>query len=283
VFQRIAGTASSVYLAAQVAGSVCSAFIVRPLGTTGSMGATTLFLALQTAAGATFLEPPFMKEARAGETGGTGRHLRESLRLVFGNGQILALVFIQIVLLRSLNLANRPFAQPLLRGFGIDASTISLLFAGFAIVGAAAAKASHPVDRLFGRWEAGSFLLVLLLLLSSLALLAYGRNGIHAVVALAGINLASGLSAPLLATALNRWIGSERRATCLAIANMGDSGLGIAAGPLFGRLGDISLGFGLMIYAWSFGLLAAAAIAVVLAVLRRGRRLLPTVRGPTTI
>lgn len=265
-FQRIAGNVASIGLIATVAGTLASGFLVR-YGMQGSMVAGLCCLALSTAASIALVEPPFLKEGR--REANHLHHLRESLKVVAGNRQVLALALSQIVVLRLYNLANRPFAQPALLARGYSASLISFAFAGFFILSAVFAKSSHLVDRLAGKREHRSVALPLVVAASSLGLFAYGERGALLLLSLAGLYAANGLAGPVLATSLNRRIDSAQRATCLAIVGMGESALGIVLGPVYGRLADAySLQLGMRALLWCFGPLLAVSVFLVLLTIR---------------
>jgi MFS family permease len=267
-YQKIAGSASSVSLVATVAGTLVSGFLARR-SLDGSMVAGFGALALSTVASLALVEPEFLRVSRSAGA----RHLGQSFRLVLRNRQVLTLIVVQIVLLRMYNLANRPFAQPALQAAGFDASGIAFLFAGFYVVSALFAKSAHVADRLLGGRENRSLNLLLAMALASLALFACAPGAVPLVLSLVGIFAASGLAGPLLAASLNRRIGSDKRATCLALANMGESALGMVLGPLYGRLSDAySLRLGMLALLWCFGPLLLLCAALVFAAIRPGAR-----------
>ena len=181
----------------------------------------------------------------------------------------MAIVLIQILMTRLYNLANRPFAQPYLTGFGYGASHISFFYSGFIVVSAVLAKTSHRVSAALGSRERLDMTLVLALAAASIAAMAFARIGGLGVAALAGVFAANGLSGPMLAASLNRRIGSKRRATVLSMASMGEHFLGMLLGPLYGYLSDaLSLAASLRLFFWSFGPLLALCAVFALAVLR---------------
>jgi MFS family permease len=275
-FQRVAGNSSFLFLGSTVAGNALSGFLVGRLGlsTTFSMAVVAIAFCIPTIAA--FREPPLLHTVRIAEkTLGFRerlflyrRHLADSIRLLLGNRGLLTIALVQIVIFRSFNLVNRPFAQPVLGGFGFSASAISFLFVGFNVASAASAKFAHLMDK-EGTRESRSYVVMLALLLAFLALLAYSGSGAPAAVAIAGIHLVYGFAGPLLATGLNRRVESAQRATCLSIVTMAEAGLAMLTGPLFGGLSDAtSLGTGLRILLWSFAPLIACAITLVVFVIR---------------
>ncbi len=289
-FRKIAGNSSFLFLGATVAGNAFSGFAVARLGLSATFSIAAIAFALCIPAIAMFREPPLLDAVRIAEKTRRfserlalyGKHLADSIRLMLGNPGLLIIVFVQIVILRSYNLVNRPFAQPVLKGFGFSASVISFLFVGFNVASAVAAKLSYLVDK-GGERESRGYLVMLALLLASLALLACGRGGVPAAISIAGTYLVYGLSGPLLATGLNRRVASSQRATCLSVAVMAESALAMVTGPLFGGLSDVySLGTALRIVWWSFAPLIVGGAALVAFLIRPQTADRDVPRGPTS-
>jgi len=181
------------------------------------------------------------------------KHLGESFQFVFCSRVLIALVLVNIVVIRLGNLTERPFAQPYLSSFGYDPAHISYLHTIFYLITALSAKYSHTISRLLGDRERHSLLLVGLLGGVSLALMVNAGIGSVGVGALVGLYLMKGLFDPLIQNSLNRRLTSEKRASCLSIAKMGNNFLGIFLGPLFGYLADVrSLRFSLLVFQWVF-------------------------------
>ena len=76
-----------------------------------------------------------------------------------------------------------------------------------------------------------------------------------------GLYLMQGLFGPLMQNSLNRRLTSEKRASCLSIAKMGQNFLGFFLGPLFGYLADVSsLKSSLLVFQWTFAPLLLVSV-----------------------
>jgi len=260
-FQKTIGNAISLQLAAVVSGTVLCGIIVDRVGLEGPLWTCFASFLLATVVISRVQEPPFLVEARAQDPAPSfqaqwssyGKHLGESLRFVVHSRALIALVFVNIVVLRLGNLTERPFAQPYLSSFGYDPELISYFFTIFYLITALSAKYSHTVARLLGNRERNSMLLIGLLGVVSLSFMVNATIGPVVVAAMVGIYLMRGLFEPLMQNSLNRRFTSEKRASCLSIAKMGNNFLGVFLGPLFGYLADVfSLPFSLSIFQWVF-------------------------------
>ena len=261
-FHRTIGRATSYMLIAVVLGTVLCGQVIVAFGLSGPLW---FFVGIMLVAGAvivTSVEPPFLEEARErssdaslrGKTAAYIQHLRESFRSVLGSGPILALALINIVVLRMGNLAERPFAQPYLTTFGYDPEAISYIHSIFYLIMALSAMFSHGIGRLLGDRERNSMLLIGVLGMASLFGMVNAPTGKVVIFAMSGIYLMRGIFSPFIQSSLNRRVTSEKRASCLSIAKMGNNFLGIFLGPLFGYLADTSsLGLSLEIFQWCFG------------------------------
>ncbi|MDA0748573.1 MAG: MFS transporter [bacterium] len=266
-FQKTMGNAISLMMAALVAGAAACGPIVARLGLPGPLWVGLAILSLNVLLGMFFCEPPLLREPDASDhTGlrahlsGYTTHLKSSIHFLGNNRELIALALINIVVLRLCHLADRPFAQPYLKTFSYTPEQISYCYTFFYLITALFSKYSHRVSRILRSSERASLALIGVLGIASLILMANAPLGAIAVSSFAGIYLMRGLFTPLIDASLNRRIPSDKRASLLSIAKMGNNFLGIFLGPLFGYLADIrSLSFSLDVFQWVFGTLLAAA------------------------
>ncbi|MBT4498645.1 MAG: MFS transporter [Gemmatimonadetes bacterium] len=263
-FQRIIGNAISLQLAAVVSGTLLCGILVDQFGLSASLWASSISLLLAAMAAFLFEESPFLDEALtddrriplAMQVSSYYGHLRESLQFVIHSREMLALIFINVVVLRLCFLTERPFSQPYLSSLGYDPEEISYLHTIFYGITALSAKYSHAVARLLGNRERNSLFLISALGIVSLVAMVHSGVGSVVVSAIVGIYLMKGLFEPFMQNSLNRRLDSAKRASCLSIARMGNNFLGIFLGPLFGYLADVSsLKSSLSIFQWMFVLL----------------------------
>jgi MFS family permease len=260
-FQTIIGNAISLGLAMTVFGTIAGGLLIKwgglstPMWTWLSLGVAVAIIA------ATFEEPPMLKAARDQNRGVTMRaqiadyvaHLRTSFGFVSRNRALLALILMSMVLMRLWATTERPFAQPHLTTFGYNPEQISYLHTLFYLIAAILAKNSKRITAWFGDKEGGAMLAIGFVGSVAVLLMVNAGSGVVAVIGLSCIYVVHGLSQPLIQNSLNQRVTSEQRASCLSIANMGNSLLGVFLGPLFGYLADAwSLQTSLLIYQWTF-------------------------------
>jgi MFS family permease len=271
-FQRVTGNAVSIMLAATVLGTAICGIVAGVVGVSASMWLSCGCCALAALVTAAFGEPPFLEAAREkqpatsvrGHLSGYVSHLSDSFRFVASSSSLLALILVNIVVIRLCFLTERPFAQPYLSTFGYTPEYISYAHTAFYAITALFAKYAHRLGAILGQAEKRAIMLVCLLAGASLALMVEVSIGPVAIGAMIGIYAAKGLFGPVIQDSLNRRITSEKRASCLSIAQMGNNFLGIFLGPLFGYLADtLSLGASLHLFLWTFLPLLAIGAACV--------------------
>lgn len=259
-FQRTIGTAISLLLSGIVLGSVLCGLVVERTGLRGPFVISLGIRLLAVIIAALFKEPPFLEAARdkeaktfKGQVSSYITHLKTSLRFVWQSRELLALIFINIVILRLVFLTERPFAQPYLTSFGYVPRYISYFYTLFYVITALFAKYSHKMTNIIGKSERRSLSLICLLGILALVIMVNAWTGVVVVVSMVGIYLMKGAFTPLMEDSLNRRVTSEKRASCLSIAKMGNNFLGIFLGPLFGYLSDtFSLKRSLFAFQWTF-------------------------------
>ncbi|MCP4406005.1 MAG: MFS transporter [bacterium] len=267
-FQQSIGTAISLQLAATVSGTILCGIIVDRVGLRSPLSAGLGVILLAAIVTALFKEPPFLQADRKemdktfnAQVSSYITHLQASFRFIGQSRELMALIFINIVILRLAFLTERPFAQPYLASFGYNPGHISYLHTLFYGSSALFAKYSHKLTTRMGDNERNSLSLVGLLGIVFLAIMVNAWSSSVVVAAMAGIYLMKGVFDPLMQDSLNRRVASEKRASCLSIAKMGNNFLGMFLGPLFGYLSDaFSLKLSLFIFQWMFGLLLTVSI-----------------------
>ena len=260
-FQAIIGNAISLGLATTVLGTLAGGLIVKVLGLSGPMWVWLGLLLGVIIITATFKEPPMLKTIRgkneAATLGGQIReyvkHLQSSFQLVSRNRELLVLIFIGLVLGRLWATTERPLSQPHLTSFGYSPEMISYFHTIFYLIAAVLAKNSHRISTWLGGNEVGAMLLIGLVGSGAIFMVVNASGGLGVVLGLSSIYVVRGLSQPLIENGLNKRVTSEKRASCLSIANMGNSLAGVLLGPLFGYLADAwSLQTSLYVYQWTF-------------------------------
>ena len=261
-FHKTVGNATSLALVSGVLAAALSGVVIRTGGFIWVWWIAGVCHLLAGIMASLFREPPFLQEFRSGQKGGSFggqvvsyvNHLKESFRFVGGNWGLMALIFINIVSPRFFVLVDRPFAQPYLFSFGYSPEQISYFYTIFFIITAIFARYSHKVVEIVSRSERSSLLVIGLLGMVSLSIMVNARIGLVVIGSLIGINIMKGLFGPFIEDSLNRRVTSEKRATCLSIAMMGNNFLGVFLGPIFGYVADaFSLKSSLLIFQWTFG------------------------------
>jgi MFS family permease len=278
-FRSTIGRVTSLTLVAVVVGTVLCGQVIDAFGLSGPLWFFFGAMLLSGAVIVTSVEPPFLQEARdqsqnpslRGHTAAYLRHLRESFRFVLNSKALLVLVLINIVVLRMSHLTERPFAQPYLTAFGYDPEAISYVHAIFYLITALSALFSSRIGRLLRNGEHNAMLLIGSLGIASLIVMVNAPAGTIVIGAMSGVYLMRGVFYPFIENSLNRRLESEKRASCLSIAKMGNNFLGIFLGPLFGYLADeLSLDRSLEIFQWTFVPLLLLCVVLAWRVLREG-------------
>ena len=260
-FQAIIGNAISLGLAMTVLGAIAGGLLIKWGGLSAPLWTWLSLLFAVVIIAATFQEPRMLKMARQQNKSGTMRdqiadylaHLRTSFYFVKQNRALLALILMGMVLMRLWATTERPFSQPHLTTFGYNPEQISYLHTIFYLIAAVLAKNSQRITAWFGDNEGGAMLAIGFVGSIAILIMVNAGSGLMAVVGLSSIYVVHGLSQPLIQNSLNQRVPSEKRASCLSIANMGNSLLGVCLGPFFGYLADAwSLQTSLFIFQWTF-------------------------------
>lgn len=260
-FQAIIGNAISLALATTVLGALTGGILISWGGLSAPMWAWLSLLGIVVIISATFEEPPMLQTIReqntdspkGGQFADYAAHLRTSFRFVSQNRTLLVLILMSIVLMRLWATTERPFSQPHLTTFGYNPEQISYLHIIFYSIAAILAKNSQRITAWFGDNESGAMLAIGFVGSIAVLMMVNAGSGLIAVIGLSSIYLVYGLSQPLIQNSLNQRVSSENRASCLSIANMGNSLLGVFLGPIFGYLADAwSLQASLFVYQWTF-------------------------------
>ena len=260
-FQKTLGNGISLQLLTTVLGTILCGIIVERTGLSAPLWASCGTVFLTSIVTFLFKEPSFLQEARGEEKtksimeGVTSYliHLKESFLFLGRSRELIALIFMNVAIIRIFTLIDRPFAQPYLSSFGYDPGQISYFYAIFNGTAALFARYSDKVGKILGSSERRTISLIGVLGIVSLIIMVNAWMGSVVVVAIVGINTMKGLFEPFIQDSLNRRISSEKRASCLSIAQMGHSFLGLFLGPLFGYFADVfSLGRSLLIFGWTF-------------------------------
>jgi len=250
-----------VGLGATVLGSVAGGMIIKGFGVSGPMWGWLGLLFLVVVVTASFKEPAVLKIAREKKEATTlgeqvrdyASHLRSSFSLVGRNRELLALILVSLVLTRLWATTERPFAQPHLTSFGYNPEQISYFNTIFYLIAALLAKYSQRITGWLGGNEGGAILTIGLVGGLAVFIVVNAGSGAMVVLGLSSVYVVHGLSQPLIQNSLNQRVSSEQRASCLSIANMGNSLLGVFLGPLFGYLADTwSLQTSLFVFQWTF-------------------------------
>ncbi|HCR19587.1 MAG TPA: hypothetical protein DIU35_19090 [Candidatus Latescibacteria bacterium] len=286
-FQKTLGNGISLQLLAMVLGTISCGIIVDITGLSGTMWASFGTAILASIVTSLFKEPSFLDEVRAEEktqsfTDGVSSyllHLKESFQYIGRSRELIALIFINIVIFRICLFTDRPFAQPYLSSFEYSPVQISYFYTIFNGTAALFARYSDRVGKILGSSERRSISLIGALGTVSLVIMGNAWMGPLAVLAIVGIYLMKGLFEPFIQDGLNRRISSEKRASCLSISAMGNNFLGLFLGPFFGYLADVySLGTSLLTFQWTFAPLLVVGVIWGWRVLGRIHEPEPTVR-----
>ena len=259
-FQDTFANTVSIRLATMVVGTVLCGFVVGRMGIATPLWAGLALTVVGLVPTFLLVEPPILRawEPRsrtfAGEARTYWHHTVDSFRLILRDPVLMLIIFVNVTIVRLFLFSDRPFAQPYLRTFDYDASTIGYLYTIFMVVTAVFAKFSKRIGGWVGGTERGGLVTVALMSLFSLVAMVQAPTGVVLVVALVGLNTAKGFAEPFIQTAMNNRLTSDKRASCLSMAKMGMNFMGVFLGPMFGWLADAySLATSLNVYKWIFG------------------------------
>ena len=260
--QHVFGAGLSSFHIGGVAGAVSSGLLVARFELSAAVWAYNI-LFLIAAAVALWLHEPTRPDHQRGEAPSASfrSHLsrlladtRSSFGIIVRSRSVKALIAVGLTISIVASLAQIPFSQPYLVGFGLSPEHVAYVWATFSAAAAVVAALSARLSR-FLRGDERRFILIIAaaMVVGVIAMV----NAPVAAVAIASLILmfiiSSGLVPPFLNTAVNRRIPSEHRASVLSIWSMAFGLVSFFAAPLFGFLADgNSLKFSLVAYQWTF-------------------------------
>lgn len=285
--QTLLGRALAIENISMVGGTLITGVIASQTGLTGPFWASAA--ALITAAGIAlwFVEPDIERDRPTSAQPAAFRerarvyfrHLRATIQTITHNPELVGLVVVYVVLMRTYFLSERPFGGPYLTSLGFSASDLGFIYALFYGVMSAFMLGSARIRELLWGSERAALLTLGILGMVSLTVLVNAPQRTIVILGMLGIYVMIGLLHPLMQESLNRRLVSAQRASCLSLVQASIYTLGLLVGTPLGAVADVfGLEAGLRAFQWTF------VPAILLAVLLAWRVLVPPARRgtPTT-
>jgi MFS family permease len=260
--QRVFGAGLSAFHIGGVAGAVTAGLLVARFDLSSAVWAYNALFFAAAAVALWFDEPAILNHKREGPRAASFRsHLTglladslSSFGIITQSRPVKALIAVGVTVGIVSGLAQIPFSQPYLTGFGLRPEQIAYVWAAFSAAAAVVAALSNRLSRLLNGDERRFILIVVAVMVAGLVAMV---SAPVAAVAIASLILmfivASGLVPPFLNAGVNRRIPSEHRASVLSIWSMAFGLVSFFAAPLFGFLADgYSLDISLQVFQWIF-------------------------------
>lgn len=285
--QHLLGRALAIENISMVGGTLITGAIASQTGLTGPFWASAASLITAATIALWFVEPDIGRDRPAAsqptafreQAREYFRHLRATVRTITHNPELVGLVVVYVVLMRTYFLSERPFGGPYLTSLGFSAADLGFIYALFYGVMSAFMLGSAPIRAWLWRTERATLLSLGILGATSLVVLVNAPLRPVVILGMLGIYVMIGLLHPMMQESLNRRLVSAQRAACLSLVQASIYTLGLLVGTPLGAVADnFGIMTGLQAFQWTF------VPAIFLAVLLAWRVLIPPARprAPTS-
>ncbi|MDE2816648.1 MAG: MFS transporter [Chloroflexota bacterium] len=282
--QSLLGRALAIENISMVGGTLITGAIAGQTGLTGPFWASAASLITAATIALWFVEPDIGRDRPASsqptafrETARQYfRHLRATIRTITHNPELVGLVVVYVVLMRTYFLSERPFGGPYLTSLGFSAADLGFIYALFYAVMSAFMLGSGRIRAWLWGSERAALLSLGILGMVSLVVLVNAPLRPIVILGMLGIYVMIGLLHPLMQESLNRRLVSAQRASCLSLVQASIYTLGLLVGTPLGAVADnFGLETGLRAFQWTF------VPAILLAAILAWRVLVPSTRRET--
>lgn len=282
--QHLLGRALAIENISMVGGTLLTGAIASQTGLTGPFWASAASLITAACIAVWFVEPAIERDRPASSQSVAFReqareyfrHLRATVRTITHNPELVGLVVVYVVLMRTYFLSERPFGGPYLTSLDFSAAHLGFIYALFYAVMSLFMLGSARIRALLWGSERAALLSLGILGATSLVVLVNAPQRAAVILGMLGIYVMIGLLHPLMQESLNRRLVSAQRASCLSLVQASIYTLGLLVGTPLGAVADnFGIMTGLRVFQWTF------VPAILLAVLLAWRVLVPAARsGP---
>lgn len=279
--QSLLGRALAIENISMVGGTLITGAIAGQTGLAGPFWASAASLITAATIALWFVEPDIGRD-RPESSQPTAfretarqyfRHLRATIQTITHNPELVGLVVVYVVLMRTYFLSERPFGGPYLTSLGFSAADLGFIYALFYAVMSAFMLGSGRIRAWLWGSERAALLSLGILGMVSLVVLVNAPLRPIVILGMLGIYVMIGLLHPLMQESLNRRLVSAQRASCLSLVQASIYTLGLLVGTPLGAVADtFGLETGLRAFQWTF------VPAILLAAILAWRVLLPPTR-----
>lgn len=282
--QSLLGRALAIENISMVGGTLITGAIASQTGLTGPFWASAAALITAATIALWFVEPDIGRDRPASSQPTAFRdtarqyfrHLRATIQTITHNPELVGLVVVYVVLMRTYFLSERPFGGPYLTSLGFSAADLGFIYALFYAVMSAFMLGSGRIRAWLWGSERAALLSLGILGMVSLVVLVNAPLRPIVILGMLGIYVMIGLLHPLMQESLNRRLVSAQRASCLSLVQASIYTLGLLVGTPLGAVADnFGLETGLRAFQWTF------VPAILLAAILAWRVLLPPTRRET--
>ena len=267
--QHVFGNGLSAFHAGGVIGAVTTGLLVARFDLSSSVWTYSILWLIAAAVALSFNEPPFPNNTKMDtKTSSPSSPLsvllantRSSFGILTIDRSLTVLIGAGATIIVTSSLAQIPFSQPYLVGFGLGPEQVAYIWASFSAAAAVVAALSNRLSKLL-RGDERRFI-VMASTATGIGVTAM-VSAPSAALAIASLLLmfvgANGLAPPFMNSGINRRIPSTHRASILSVSSTCFGLTTFLAAPLFGFLADgYSIGISLRIFQCTFILLLAVA------------------------